>query len=128
VLENTDLGKLLVRLTVGGLLLFHGIAKLFNGLGFIEGLLASHGLPTELAWGVYIGEIVAPLMVILGYQTRIGAVLIVINMIVAIVLAHTNELLALSRSGGLALELQLFFLMNAAAVIFLGPGKYKLKN
>jgi putative oxidoreductase len=128
VLENTDLGKLLVRLTVGGLLLFHGIAKLFNGLGFIEGLLASHGLPTELAWGVYIGEIVAPLMVILGYQTRIGAVLIVINMIVAIVLAHTNELLALSRSGGLALELQLFFLLNAAAVIFLGPGKYKLKN
>lgn len=128
MLENTDLGKLLVRLTVGGLLLFHGIAKLFNGLGFIEGLLASHGLPTELAWGVYIGEIVAPLMVILGYQTRIGAVLIVINMIVAIVLAHTNELLALSRSGGLALELQLFFLMNAAAVIFMGPGKYKLKN
>jgi len=128
VLENTDLGKLLLRLTVGGLLLFHGIAKLFNGLGFIEGLLASHGLPTELAWGVYIGEIVAPLMVILGYQTRIGAVLIVINMIVAIVLAHTNELLALSRSGGLALELQLFFLMNAAAVIFMGPGKYKLKN
>ncbi|XKH02243.1 DoxX family protein [Marinobacter nauticus] len=128
MLENTDLGKLLVRLTVGGLLLFHGIAKLFNGLGFIEGLLASHGLPTELAWGVYIGEIVAPLMIILGYQTRIGAVLIVINMIVAIVLAHTNELLALSRSGGLALELQLFFLLNAAAVIFLGPGKYKLKN
>ena len=128
MLENTDLGKLLLRLTVGGLLLFHGIAKLFNGLGFIEGLLASHGLPTELAWGVYIGEILAPLMVILGYQTRIGAVLIVINMIVAIVLAHTNELLALSRSGGLALELQLFFLLNAAAVIFLGPGKYKLKN
>ena len=128
MLENTDLGKLLVRLTVGGLLLFHGIAKLFNGLGFIEGLLASHGLPTELAWGVYVGEILAPLMVILGYQTRIGAVLIVINMIVAIVLAHTNELLALSRSGGLALELQLFFLLNAAAVIFLGPGKYKLKN
>lgn len=128
MLENTDLGKLLVRLAVGGLLLFHGIAKLFNGLGFIEGLLASHGLPTELAWGVYIGEIVAPLMVILGYQTRIGAVLIVISMIVAIVLAHTDELLALSRSGGLALELQLFFLLNAAAVIFLGPGKYKLKN
>jgi len=128
VLENADLGKLLIRLTVGGLILFHGIAKVFNGLGFVEGLLASHGLPTELAWGVYLGEIVGPLMVILGYQTRIGAMLIVINMIVAIALAHTNELLALSQTGGLALELQLFFLLNAAAVIFLGPGKYKLKN
>ncbi|KXS53299.1 MAG: putative oxidoreductase [Marinobacter sp. T13-3] len=128
MLENADLGKLLIRLTVGGLILFHGIAKVFNGLGFVEGLLASHGLPTELAWGVYLGEIVGPLMVILGYQTRIGAMLIVINMIVAIALAHTNELLALSQTGGLALELQLFFLLNAAAVIFLGPGKYKLKN
>lgn len=128
MLENADLGKLLIRLTVGGLILFHGIAKVINGLGFVEGLLASHGLPTELAWGVYLGEVVGPLMVILGYQTRIGAMLIVINMIVALALAHTNEFLALSRTGGLALELQLFFLLNAAAVIFLGPGKYKLKN
>jgi len=128
VLDNADLGKLLVRLAVGGLLLFHGIAKLFNGIGFIEGLLVSHNLPAVLAYGVYIGEILAPLMVIVGYQTRIGALLIVINMIIAIVLAHTHELLALSRNGGLALELQLFFLITAAAVIFLGPGKYKLKN
>lgn len=128
MLENADLGKLLVRLALGGLLLFHGIAKLFHGIGFIEGLLAAHSLPTQLAWAVYIGEIIAPLMVILGYQTRIGALLIVINMVVAIVLAHTHELLALNRGGGLALELQLFFLMNAAAVIFLGPGRYKLKN
>lgn len=128
MLDNADLGKLLVRLAVGGLLLFHGIAKLFHGIDFIEGLLASHNLPTMLAYGVYIGEILAPLMVIVGYQTRIGAVLIVINMIIAIVLAHTHELLALSRNGGLALELQLFFLINALAVIFLGPGKYKLRN
>ncbi|GHD41632.1 putative oxidoreductase [Marinobacter persicus] len=128
MLENTDLGKLLVRLAVGGLLLFHGISKLFNGIGFIETLLASHNLPTQLAWAVYIGEIIAPLMVILGYQTRIGALLIFLNMVVAIVLAHTHELLALSSNGGLALELQLFFLINAAAVFFMGPGRYKLKN
>ncbi len=74
MLDNADLGKLIVRLTLGGLLLFHGIAKLLNGIGFIEGQLASHGLPTILAYGVYIGgEVIAPLMVILGYQTRIGA-------------------------------------------------------
>ncbi len=49
MLDNADLGKLIVRLTLGGLLLFHGIAKLLNGIGFIEGQLASHGLPTILA-------------------------------------------------------------------------------
>ncbi|MEC7378147.1 MAG: DoxX family protein [Pseudomonadota bacterium] len=128
MLENADIGKLIIRLTLGGLILFHGINKLLNGIGFIEGELASHGLPTVLAYGVYMGEVLAPLMVILGYQTRIGALLIVFNMLFAIVLVHTNELLTLSRSGGWALELQGFFLFTAVALIFLGPGRYKLKN
>lgn len=128
MLDNADLGKLIVRLTLGGLLLFHGIAKLLNGIGFIEGQLASHGLPTILAYGVYIGEVIAPLMVILGYQTRIGALIIVFNMIVAIALVHGHQLLTLSSNGGWALELQGFFLFTAVAVIFLGPGRYKLKN
>jgi putative oxidoreductase len=128
VLDNADLGKLIVRLTLGVLLLFHGIAKLLNGIGFIEGQLASHGLPTILAYGVYIGEVIAPLMVILGYQTRIGALIIVFNMIVAIALVHGHQLLTLSSNGGWALELQGFFLFTALALIFLGPGRYKLKN
>lgn len=128
MLENADIGKLIIRLTLGGLILFHGINKLLNGIGFIEGQLASHGLPTVLAYGVYVGEVLAPLMVILGYQTRIGALIIVFNMLFAIALVHTNELLTLSRSGGWALELQGFFLFTAVALIFLGPGRYKLKN
>jgi putative oxidoreductase len=128
LLENADLGKLIVRLTLGGLMLFHGIAKLLNGVGFIEGQLASHGLPTILAYGVYIGEVIAPLMVILGYQSRIGALIIVFNMIVAIALVHGHQLLTLSSNGGWALELQGFFLFTALALIFLGPGRYKLKN
>jgi putative oxidoreductase len=126
--ENTDLGKLIIRLTLGGLLLFHGIAKLLHGTGFIEGLLANHGLPAFLAYGVFVGEVIAPLMIILGYQTRIGALLIVFNMLVAFVLVHTHQLLSLASSGGWALELQGFFLFTAVAVIFLGPGRYKLKN
>lgn len=128
MLENADLGKLIVRLALGGLLLFHGIAKLLNGVGFIEGQLASHGLPIMLAYGVYIGEVIAPLMVMLGYQTRIGALIIIFNMIVAIALVHGHQLLTLSSNGGWALELQGFFLFSALAVLFLGPGKYKLKN
>lgn len=128
MLDNADLGKLIVRLTLGGLMLFHGISKLIHGTGFIEGQLASHGIPAVFAYGVFIGELLAPLMVILGYQTRIGALLIAFNMLVAIALVHGHELLALSSSGGWALELQGFFLFTAIALIFLGPGRYKLKN
>lgn len=128
MLENADLGKLIIRLTLGGLILFHGIAKLFHGVGFVESQLVSHGLPAFLAYGVYIGEIVAPLMVILGYQTRIGALIIVINMIVAIVLVHMGQLMSLSQSGGWALELQGFYLFIALALVFLGPGRHKLHS
>jgi putative oxidoreductase len=128
VLDNADLGKLIIRLTLAGLLLFHGVSKLLNGVGFIEGQLASHNLPTILAYGVYIGEILAPLMIILGYQTRIGALIVVFNMIVAIALVHSHQLLSLGSNGGWSLELQGFFLFSALAVIFLGPGRYKLKN
>ena len=128
MLDNADLGKLIIRLTLGGLLLFHGVSKLLNGVGFIEGQLASHNLPTILAYGVYIGEILAPLMILLGYQTRIGALIVVFNMIVAIALVHSHQLLSLGSNGGWSLELQGFFLFSALAVIFLGPGRYKLKN
>ena len=92
MLENADLGKLIIRLTLGGLMLFHGIAKLLNGIGFIEGELASHGLPTFLAYGVYVGEIIAPLMVILGYQTRIGALLIIFNMCLLVSFGQMDRL------------------------------------
>lgn len=128
MLDNADLGKLILRLTLGGLMLFHGISKLINGTGFIEGLLASHGIPAFFAYGVFIGELLAPLMVILGYQTRIGALLIAFNMVVAIALVHGHELMRLSGNGGWALELQGFFLFTAIALIFLGPGRYKMKN
>lgn len=128
MLDNADLGKLIIRLTLGGLMLFHGISKLINGIGFIEGQLASHGIPAFFAYGVYIGEVIAPLMVLLGYQTRIGALIIVFNMLVALALVHSHQLLTLGGNGGWALELQGFFLFTALALVFLGPGKYKLKN
>ncbi len=38
-LSCDDLGKLLLRLAVGGLMLFHGLHKLFGGVGFISGML-----------------------------------------------------------------------------------------
>ncbi|SFR65772.1 putative oxidoreductase [Marinobacter daqiaonensis] len=127
-MDNADLGKLILRLTLGGLLLFHGISKLLNGVGHIEAILVAHGIPAFFAYGVFIGELLAPLMVILGYHTRIGALLIVFNMMVAIALVHASELMTLGGGGGWSLELQGFFLFTALALIFLGPGRYKLKN
>jgi len=129
LLKNDAAGKLLLRLTVGGLMLFHGISKLFNpgSVGFIGSKLADAGLPEALAYGVYIGEIVAPLMIIVGLLSRAGAALIVINMLFAILLVHTGDLFALSDHGGWRLELQGFYLLASLAIVFLGSGRYAWK-
>ena len=128
-LKNDAAGKLVLRLTVGILTLFHGIAKVMHpgSVDFIGSKLAESGLPAILSWGVYVGELVAPLMIILGVFSRLGSLLLVINMLFAILLVHTGDILALTEHGGWRLELQAFYLFGALAIVFLGSGKYAIK-
>ncbi|MBH2043544.1 MAG: DoxX family protein [Comamonadaceae bacterium] len=123
---TNDLGKLVLRLTLGILLLLHGIAKLASGADGIAGMVASHGLPGALGYLVYVGEVLAPLLLIVGLWTRPAALVVVVNMVVAIVLAHMGQLGQLGKSGGWALELQGFFLFTALAVALLGAGRFSL--
>ena len=123
-----DAGKLILRLTVGVLLLLHGVAKISTGVGGISGMLTGVGLPAELAYGVYIGEILAPLLVILGLYARIGALIIVVNMLFAIGLVHMKDLYVLTKTGGWGIELQAFFLLTALVVALIGPGRYAVNR
>jgi putative oxidoreductase len=125
---DDNVGKLILRLTLGGLMLPHGIAKLVNGIGGIQRMLGNAGLPEVLAYGVFVGEIVAPLMLIVGWYARWGAVLVAINMVFAIMLAHSHEIFLLGRAGGWAIELQAFFLLTAIALIFTGPGRLAINR
>lgn len=121
--RSDDLGKLVLRVALGVLILLHGIAKLGKGVDGIGGMLAAQGLPAVLAYAVYVGEIVAPALLIIGLFTRPAAWVIAINMLVAIWLVHTKHLTALSDNGGWALELQGMFLFSAVAVALLGGGR-----
>ena len=121
-----DAGKLLLRLAVGLLILFHGVAKITGGIDGITGMLAKSGVPAGVGYLVYVGEVVAPLFVILGAWTRPAALVIAINMLVAVALAHLNDLFSISKTGGYALELQALFLLSAIAIALLGAGRYSL--
>jgi putative oxidoreductase len=123
---SEDLGKLILRVTLAVLILFHGVAKIMNGIGFIVSLLEKNGLPPALAYLVLVGEVLAPLLILVGAWTRLGAVIIAGNMAVAIALVHMPELLTLNKTGGWALELQVMFLFSAIAVALLGAGRYSL--
>ena len=121
-----DIGKLVLRLTLGILILFHGIAKLRYGVSGLEDMLRSHGLPALLAYGVFVGELLAPLLIIIGLFSRIGALVIALNMIVAIALVHSSQLADLAQTGGWALELQGMFLFTAIAITLIGPGRFSI--
>ncbi len=123
-----DVGKLVLRLTLGLLILFHGIAKLAHGVGPIQGMIEGLGLPSALAYGVYLGEVVGPILLIVGWYARAGAALIVINMLFAVLLAHTGDILALTEHGGWALELQGFYLFTAVALLLTGPGRLSVNR
>lgn len=125
---NESTGKLILRLALGLLILLHGIAKLTGGIGFVTSTVTAAGLPAFFAYAVYIGEVVAPAMVIAGWYSRIGAGLIAVNMLFAIGLVHRAELFSRVGSGGWALELQGMFLFAAVALILLGPGRFSINQ
>jgi putative oxidoreductase len=121
-----DVAKLLLRLILGLLILIHGISKIKGGPGFVLDIVEKAGLPEPFGYLVYVGEVLAPLLVIIGLWTRLAAIVIAINMIVALLLVHTGQFFQLAPEGGWALELQGLYLIVAVAVALLGAGRYSI--
>jgi putative oxidoreductase len=127
-MNNNDLGKFLIRLCVGGLMLFHGIHKMIHGYGFIAAKLKASGLPEFLVAGVPIGEVVAPLLIVFGFYTRPAALVEAFLMGMAVWLVHWGQLTAFTDHGGYALELQAFYFFGSLALFFLGAGRYSISK
>jgi|SRR5690606_9694248 len=122
---NIDFGLLLLRIATGGLMFFHGLAKLLHGHEGIKNALVKHNLPEFLWIGVPISEFIAPLLIILGVFTRISSLLITLVMLFAIYLViGFDNAFSLGPNGGLKSELNLFFIFAGLTLFFTGPGKY----
>jgi len=124
--QREDQGKLLLRVILSLMLLFHGVSKLIGGVAFITGMLEKAGLPGAFGYLVYVGEVIAPLLILFGLYTRVAALVVAINMVVALLLVHTGEFFSLNQTGGWALELQGMYLGGALAVALLGAGRYSV--
>ncbi|HEY4559955.1 MAG TPA: DoxX family protein [Lysobacter sp.] len=123
-----DIGKLLLRVTLGVLVLLHGLAKLNGGMAGIVRMVEARGFPGALGYGVLLGEVVGPLMLIAGFHARIGGALVFVNMLFAIVLVHLGQLGSFNSQGGWALELQAMYLVGGLAVALLGPGRFSVNE
>ena len=121
--KSDDWGKFILRLTVGGLMLFHGVHKLMEGTAGIEGMIKAKGLPEVLTYGVYAGEVLAPVLLIVGFATRLSALVVAGTMVMAVYLAHSGDVLKLNEHGAWAIEHPALFGFGALAIALLGPGK-----
>lgn len=126
--NNIDAGILTWRIILGVIMLIHGIYKLINGISFINGLFTELGLPEVLAYSVHIGETIAPLLLIIGYRTKISAAILVLTMIVAVALVFPDKVFALNEVGGWFIELNAFFFFGAIGLLFTGGGKYAVSS
>lgn len=125
LLRNNDLGLLLLRLTVGGLMLFHGVHKLIYGVAGIQGMLAGIGLPGFIAYFSLAAELIASILIVIGAWTRVASVVMVGNMAVAILMAHLPVLFTVDpATGGWAVELPMLYLLGAAVLCLTGGGRY----
>jgi putative oxidoreductase len=126
--RNSDIGKLILRITCGGLLLLHGSNSAIHGIEHIRRMVRNAGLPEFIAYGNLVGEVVAPLFLIAGYKTRIAALVIAFNMLMSVLIAHRDIMFSRNDFGGWMIELNVFYFMTAMAVFFLGAGKFSLSR
>jgi len=126
VMDRPDLGKLILRLAFSIMMIFHGWHKLIGGIDYIQGLLTQHGLPGFIGYGVFIGELVAPLLIILGIFTRPAALVFSFTMLAAYLLIDPGKVLMLTKVGAWGAEDMAVYFFAGLAIAFLGSGRYSV--
>jgi putative oxidoreductase len=121
-------GKLLLRLSVGGLMLCHGAYKLVHGVEGIRSMLVAHHMPPAMAYGVLAGEVLAPIFIIIGFWSRLAGLVLTFNMCMAVYMAYGMSALNFNSTGGLNAELALLFLFGALAIMCFGSGKFAVSG
>ena len=122
-----DIGMLILRLVVGGLMFGHGAQKLFGwfgggGIRGTKGFFGSLGYPAAGAMAVLAGaaEAGGGLLLAAGFLTPLGAAAVAGVLLNAIVTAHWPKVW--NTEGGL--EFPLAMATAAIAVAFVGSGRF----
>ncbi|GIM48253.1 oxidoreductase [Collibacillus ludicampi] len=125
-----NLGLLMIRLVVGLSFMGHGAQKLFGWFGgygpkgtggWLESIGVKPGVPMAVLAGL--SELVVGALFAAGVLTWIGAILIVLTMLVAIVKVHGQNGYWVDKGG---FEYNLVLIAVALGVAMIGPGTYVL--
>lgn len=126
LLDHPDLAKLILRVAFGGMMLLHGLHKMIYGISDIIALVVHHGMPPGIGYGVYIGEIVMPIMLILGVLVRPAALIFCINLLFAWLITTPGMIFSINKVGGWGLEDIAVFFFAGLVIALLGGGRYSI--
>src|SRR5690606_32596194 len=115
-----DLALLILRVGAVGLMLTHGIPKInmlfASPIQFADPI----GIGVTLSLiGALIGEVVAPLFILIGFKTKIATIPTILTMAVAAFVVHASD-------GIDVKEKALLFLISFVVIFLAGPGKYSI--
>jgi putative oxidoreductase len=113
------LGLLVLRLALGVIMTAHGWQKIADHMHGITGMMHQLGLPPFMAYLVVAAEFGGGILIVIGFLTRLAALAIFIDMLVAILKVHLPHGLFTSNGG---FEFPLACAAIAFALIFSGAG------
>ncbi|MGC2196307.1 MAG: DoxX family protein [Terriglobales bacterium] len=116
------LALVVLRVTVGIVMVAHGSPKVYGHLHEFAGYVGSLGLPAWLGYVSAFAEFLGGILLILGLLTRLAAFAVFADMVVAIAKVHWKH--GLLGAGGY--EFPLSLLAIAFALIFFGAGPISL--
>lgn len=116
----TNLASLFMRVGFGGMMLTHGwgkLNKLIDGEMSFADPIGFGAAPTLIL--AVLAEFISPIMLILGFKTRLATVLPAITMLVAAFIIHISDPWGKQ-------EFPLLYFFGFLGVFLLGSGKYSL--
>ena len=112
------------RIFLSTIFLFEGINKIFNYEGTIE-YMESFNVPEFLTIPTIILEILFPLLLIIGYQTKLSALVLAIFTLATALIFHTD----FTNQMQLISFLKNFAIAGGFLILFInGAGKYSLDH
>ena len=114
------IGLLILRVSFSAMMITHGypkFMKLINGdFGFANPIGIGE-LPSLIL--TVIGELICPVLVILGYKTKWSAIPVIITMTVAAFIVHGGDSFGTKEKA-------LLFLFGFVSIALFGGGKYSI--